>query len=115
MKNYSNAYTEVYKILNYLTEEELNKIPKRIFNVFEQKRNKDYEYTLNEDLDLNNQPMLEETRAILFNLFRDYLSNNEQKEKILKMQEEYRLKAEEKKKKEYFLHKKYCQNKYLNI
>ena len=30
MKDYRNAYTEVYTILNYLDEEELNKIPEDV-------------------------------------------------------------------------------------
>ena len=70
MKNYSNAYAEVYTILNYLDEEELNKIPEEIIETIDEKRNRDYMYELNEELDLKNQPMLPETKAILFNLFR---------------------------------------------
>ena len=45
--------------------------------------------------------MLPETKAILYNLFRDYLSTPEQKEKIIRMQREDRIKTEEKKKQEY--------------
>jgi len=101
MKDYSNAYAEVYTILSYLDEEELNKIPKEIMEVIETKRNIDYSYEINDKLDLSNQPMLTETKALLFNLFRDYLSTPEQKEKIKRMQQEDRWKAEEKKKQDY--------------
>ena len=45
--------------------------------------------------------MLPETKAILFNLFRDYLSYPWQKEKIIKMQREERLRKEEIKRKKY--------------
>jgi hypothetical protein len=45
--------------------------------------------------------MLPETKAILFNLFRDYLSTPEQKEKIIKMQNEERQKNELKKQQKY--------------
>ena len=41
------------------------------------------------------------SKAILFNLFRDYLSTPEQKEKIIKMQAEERLKNEQKKQEQY--------------
>lgn len=41
------------------------------------------------------------SKAILFNLFRDYLSTAEQKEKIIKMQAEERLKNEQKKQEQY--------------
>ena len=98
MSNYSNAYTEVYTILNCLDEEELSKIPEETLSAIEENRNNEYYYELDEELELREQPMLAETKAILFNLFRDYLSTPEQKEKIIKMQKEERLKNEEKKK-----------------
>ena len=45
--------------------------------------------------------MLTETKAILFNLFRDYLSNPEQKHKILKMQKKERIENEQHKQEKY--------------
>jgi len=101
MNEYSNAYTEVYTILNYLEEEELNKIPEEIIETLREKQNKDYNYELNEDLDLKEQKMLPETKAILFNLFRDYLATPVQKEKIIKMQQQDRIKTENEKKQSY--------------
>jgi len=59
------------------------------------------DYLLNEEVDIFNQPMLSETKAILFNFFRDYWSTPEQKEKIKRMQREDMQKIEEKKKQEY--------------
>ena len=79
---YANAYTEVYEILNCLDEEEYSKIPKELLEVFEENRNLDYEYEVNEEQDLLKQPMLKETKAILLNIFRDYLATPEQKQKI---------------------------------
>lgn len=99
--NYRNAYTEVYEILSYLNEEEYNKIPKEVIEAIKSNRNLEYYYELNEELDLQKQPMLIETKAILFNLFRDYLSTPEQKEKILRMQAEDRRKIEIEKQKMY--------------
>ena len=101
MKDYSNAYTEVYTIINNLDEEELNKIPEEVQEAISTHRNTEYFYELNEELDLQKQPMLPETKALLFNLFRDYLSTPEQREKIKRMQAEDRRKLEEKKKQEY--------------
>lgn len=101
MNNYNNAFTEVYEILNCLDEEEVNKIPEEVRNVIEKNRNLDYNYEVNYDEDLSNQPMLTETKAILFNLFRDYLSNPEQKQKILKMQQEERIENEQHKQEKY--------------
>ena len=101
MNNYNNAFTEVYEILNCLDEEEANKIPEEVRNVIEKNRNLDYNYEVNYDEDLSNQPMLTETKAILFNLFRDYLSNPEQKQKILKMQKKERIENEQNKQEKY--------------
>ena len=94
MSNRNNAYTEVYTILQYLNEEEYNKIPPEIVDAIRLNRNVEYEYTLNNELDLEKQPMLPETKAILFNLFRDYLATPEQKNKIIQMQNEERQKNE---------------------
>ena len=79
---YADAYTEVYEILNCLDKDEYNKIPVELIEVFEENRNLDYEYEVNEEQDLTKQPMLVETKAILLNIFRDYLSTPEQSQKI---------------------------------
>ena len=100
-QNYKNAFTEVYTILNYIEDEDYNKIPEDVISVIEENRNEDYEYEMNEDVDIFTQPMLPETKAILFNFFRDYWSTPDQKEKIKRMQKEERQKIEEKKKIEY--------------
>ena len=101
INNYNNAFTEVYEILNCLDKEEVNKIPEEVRNAIEKNRNLDYNYEVNYDEDLSNQPMLTETKAILFNLFRDYLSTPEQKQKILKMQQEERIENEQNKQEKY--------------
>lgn len=85
---YKDALAEVYVILEYLDEEDYEKIPEELLKVIEKNRNKDYKYEMNYDFDLEKQPMLVETKAILFKIFRDYLSTPEQKEKIIKLQKE---------------------------
>ena len=101
MDNRNNAYAEVYTILQELNEEEYNKIPPEVINTIEENRNEEYEYELDDELELKEQPMLPETKAILFNLFRDYLATPEQKAKIIKMQNEARKKNELKKQQMY--------------
>lgn len=100
-ETYKNAFTEVYTIINYIEDEDYSMIPEDVISVIEENRNQDYEYEMNEEIDIFNQPMLPETRAILFNFFRDYWATPEQKEKIKRMQREERQKIEEKKKIEY--------------
>ncbi len=101
MSNRKNAYTEVYTILQELNEEEYKKIPPEVIEAIRLNRNEEYEYELDEDLELKEQSMLPETKAILFNLFRDYLSTQEQKAKIISMQNAERQKNELKKQKQY--------------
>ena len=101
MSNRKNAYAEVYTILQELNEEEYNKIPPEVIKTIEANRNEDYEYELDDELELKDQPMLPETKAILFNLFRDYLATPEQKAKIIRMQNEARQKNELKKQQMY--------------
>lgn len=101
MSNRKNAYAEVYTILQELNEEEYNKIPPEIVEAIKVNRSEEYEYFLEDELELKDQPMLPETKAILFNLFRDYLANPEQKSKIIRMQNEARQKNELKKQQMY--------------
>lgn len=101
MSNRRNAYKEVYAILQDLNEEEYNKIPPEVVSTIKENMNEEYEFYLDNELELKDQPMLPETKAILFNLFRDYLATQEQKEKIVKMQNEERYKNELKKKQQY--------------
>ena len=101
MTKYKDAYTEVYEILEQLDEEEYNKIPSNVITAIRENRNTEYEFEVDEELELKEQELLPETKAILFNIFRDYLSTPEQKEKIIKMQAEERLKNEQKKAKQY--------------
>ena len=101
MNNRRNAYTEVYTILQDLDEEEYKKIPPEVIKAIEENRNLEYDFELDENLELKEQILLPQTKAILFNLFRDYLATLEQKEKIIKMQNEERAKIELKKKQMY--------------
>lgn len=91
---YKDAFAEVYAILEWLDETEYEKIPKDVIQAIEENRNQDYFYELNRDVDLIEQPMLPETKAILFNLFRDYLSTPEQSANIKRRQKEERIKNE---------------------
>jgi len=101
MVKYANELTEVYTILNTLVKEDYDKIPKITIQAIEENMNPDYEYELDEELELKDCPMLPGTKEILFNLFRDYLCTPEQREKIKKMQAEDRLKDEMKRQQEY--------------
>ena len=101
MDNRKKAYTEVYKILQKLNEEEYNKIPPEIIKSIKINREEKYNYELDSTLTLKEQTMLPETKAILFNIFRDYLATPEQKSKIIRTQNQKRLENELRKQKIY--------------
>ena len=98
---YANAYTEVYEILSCLNNEEYLKIPEELIEVFEENRNLEYEYEINDEQDLSKQPMLKETKAILLNIFRDYLATPEQNQKIKQWLQEDREYLEKQKQEKY--------------
>ena len=98
---YKNAFTEVYTILDYIEDEDYKKIPQNVLDVIEENMNVEYEYEMNEDVDIYKQPMLPETKAILYNFYRDYWSSQEQSEKIKQIQSRELLLDDEQKKKKY--------------
>ena len=101
MTKYANAYTQVYEIIKQLSEEEYAKIPNEVVEVIKENRNTEYKFELDDDLKLKDQELLPETRAILFNIFREYLSTLEQKERIIRIQREERKKDEHRKIEQY--------------
>ena len=101
MSSYSEACTEVSEILQYLIRDDYNKIPSEIIEAIEENKSREYVFNYDENIELKEQKLLKETRAILFNLFRDYLATSEQKEKIIRMQNEERNKLNEQKKIKY--------------
>lgn len=90
---YSKAYAEVYEILKYVPQESVNKIPIEIRKTFDKCREKSYNFRIDITKSFDEQVLLDETKAILANIFRDYWATPEQRERILKKEEQDRLKA----------------------
>ena len=85
-ETYKQAFTEVLEILSYLSKDNYNKISKELINSIESNRDTDYLYYIDTTKSLEEQEMLEETKAILFNIYRDYLADNNTKQQILNYQ-----------------------------
>ncbi len=98
---YRDCYQEVYVILEHLDYEDYKKIPKEIINAIDNNRNKEYQYELKDDIELIEQPMMPETKATLYNLYRDYLGTSEQKEIVKKFQKAERRELEKIKSEKY--------------
>lgn len=97
-ENYPKAYTEVLEILKYMPKDDVEKIPKKMLDLFEYKKDTNYHFTIEENQDFSKLEILDETEAIMVNIFKDYWATPEQKAKIkAKMQYDIRIIEEEKK------------------
>ena len=100
-ENLPKAYTEVLEILNNISKEEYKKVPKELIELYELKKDKQYKFEITYFEDFENQKILDETKAILAVLFRDYWATEKQREKII-LNEKYQINIqEEQKRKEY--------------
>lgn len=99
--NYPKAYKEVIEILNYVPQESINKIPQTMLDTFEAKMDKKYDFKIDINKSFEEQDLLDETKAILANIFRDYWATPYQKERIEAKEKYDRKKIEEEKKAKY--------------
>lgn len=99
--NYAKAYKEIVEILKYVPDKDINKIPENMRNMFETEMDKEYEFQIDIQKPFEEQKLLEETKAILANIFRDYWATDKQKEKIIKIQNNQRQILEEQKRELY--------------
>lgn len=102
-ENFPKAYKEIMELLKYLPKESIDKIPKEIIQIFKLCMDKNYDYVLTlRDIkkDFSEYNLLDETKAILAILFRDYWASAYQRERIIakeiydkqkKLEEKYNL------------------------
>ena len=98
---YTNAYTEVLEILNYVSIEDYNKIPKSKIDLFKINANKDYVFRYNPNKTLDEQNVSKIAKGIIAILFRDYWATDIQREKIITKQNYDRKELEEENRKKY--------------
>ena len=94
------AYKEIYEILRIFPKELVAKIPQEKIRFFYNNMDNSYEYNISKET-FDGQSMLEETKAILTILFRDYWATPVQKEKILSYENIERNKLEEETRRKY--------------
>lgn len=78
INNYKNALVEVETVLDYLEYEEYIKIPQSIIDAIKANKNEEYIFEYDEELDYANWNLMPETKALLYNIFKQYLATNEQ-------------------------------------
>ncbi len=99
--NYLKAYKEVVEILKYVPEESVNKIPEKMLEMFNNNMDNTYEFKVDISKDFEEQNLLEETKAIFANIFRDYWATPYQKERIKAKEKQDRENQEEEKRQVY--------------
>lgn len=98
---YSKAYTEVLEILRYVPKESVNKIPKNMLEMFKIKQDTNYNFKIDTNKPFEEQKLLDETKAVFANIFRDYWATPYQRERILAKEEYDRKILEEEKRQKY--------------
>ncbi len=69
---YRNSFKEVYEILENTESELLSKIPTKFMDFIKDNMNKDYKTNIQQNVDIDKQPLLKETEAILSLIYRSY-------------------------------------------
>ena len=98
--SYAKAYTEVLEIIRHFPKEEYFKIPIEEIEFYQKNMDKDYNFSINPEIDLSEQNISPEANAIIVNIFQDYFATEEQKIKIkeiLKLNQEKEEKAKREK------------------
>ena len=92
--NSSKAYSEIYEILNILGEDYLNKIPKKLLDLIDKERDRDYKPDLiSEDGLLDENKIGNETIALFGVLNMKYfIQDDKEKEKLWSIYEENEIK-----------------------
>lgn len=99
--NYPKAYKEVIEILKFVPRESIDKIPQKMIEMFKAKMDDNYNFTVDINKSFEEQELLDETKAILANIFRDYWATPYQKERIQAKERYDRQKIEDEKREKY--------------
>lgn len=94
------AYTEVYKLIEILPEEQKKKIPEDFIDVIKNNMDTSYKFEIDTE-NIEEIDLLEDTEKILSVIYTDYLATEEER-RIIKNKEKISLLKKEQKKKKQF-------------
>ena len=93
--NLSKAYTEVLLILSYMEQKYVDMIPKKLLELFNEEKDKNYQPNINPNISLAEQNLQRKTLTLLAMLNLNYWCKNEnEKQEMLKMYSENDKKIE---------------------
>lgn len=96
------AYAELLEVLSLMEEDYVNRIPKKLMNIFETHKASEYSNHINPDVPLEEQNISEKTSALLAMLMINYwCDSEEQKQELKKTFEENERKYQEELKEKY--------------
>ena len=98
---YKKAYTEVIEIIKYFPKEEYDKIPLEKINYYKENMDKNYNFQIDPNIELEKQNISKEANAILVTLFNDYFATDRQKEVLNNLLKQNQQKLEIRKYEEY--------------
>lgn len=98
---YKKAYTEVIEIIKYFPKEEYDKIPLEKINYYKENMDKNYNFQIDPNIELEKQNISKEANAILVTLFNDYYATDRQKEVLNNLLKQNQQKLEIRKYEEY--------------
>ena len=75
---YECSYVEVLEILKHIPQEQYNRIPKEKILFYEQNKNREYKYIYNEQM----PNLSRKANAVLVNLYKEYIADSNEKNKI---------------------------------
>lgn len=96
----NKAYSEVYYVIQNLTDEQIKKIPLKIVETIKNKMNMNY-YLEIKDTDIKNMKLMEDAEKILSVIYTDYLASEEERRIILNKERIIEIKKELEKKEKY--------------
>ena len=100
INNYKKALVEVDAVLSCLDYNEYKKIPANIIDAIENNKDEEYTYDYDEELEYEDWSLMPEAKAILYNIFKQYLATEEQRKYLQQKErlENYKIESEKIKK-----------------
>lgn len=97
----NNALAETLFIIKCLPYNEQNKISKKFINFLEENKNDNYIVTINPNISLQNQELLQETKELLKEIYMSYFISKEEEKRIITYDNYKNMVEEDLKRKKY--------------
>ena len=112
--NFSIVMTQIYTIMQYLPDELLLKIPSQIQTNISSLKSDEYVFEYDEDKELADQDILEETKDMLAAIYLTYICNKERKNELLEICKKNDELAEQEAKEKYGSNVMFGRRDYVN-